>query len=303
MTRYRRRNSANRINNQLAHYTKVLAIATIILTISTIFLVYFNYNLSSSNEKLTNITTEFYSYHPPDVSLIKGMILKLYVLRDNNSGTYLTVVGVSSVYNSAQSDDIAVVRQKNLGKSYSFENLKMTIYEVQPNLITSYDLESQLNDTIDIEGIPFPIPVKPGDLPRKIPTLITYHMGNNIDLNTTCNISIKGNTSQTSNIHTFSKNLLTNQITMEPVLSACNITMKANITNIEVIHPISKKIMANLTTAEPVDIKYVVGQDIAHVNLNASTYSIGVRYTEDKEIYLNWKRRFLASYGTVSITT
>ena len=90
---------------------------------------------------------------------------------------------------------------------------------------------------------------------------------------------------------------------MEPVLSACNITMKANITNIEVIHPISKKIMANLTTAEPVDIKYVVGQDIAHVNLNASTYSIGVRYTEDKEIYLNWKRRFLASYGTGSITT
>ena len=305
MSRYRRVLSANSnkqlalYTEKLANYTKVLAFATTLLFIATLGLVFINQNLSESNENLTNVTTEFYRYHPPDVSLIHGSIYKLFVLRDNNSGTYLTLLGISSIYNSAQSDDIALIRQKKLGETIEFVSPKIKLIEGNLN---TYNLNLKVNDTIQIEGNPFPIPVKPGEAPKIVPTSITYRMERILDYNTPCYILIKGNSSHSKYNHTFNYDNLTNQFIPEPDVSTCDLTIQTNVTDLEVLHPISKEIITNLTNTEPVEIKYVVGQNKAIVNLNHITYYINVEYTEDKETYQNWKIKFLTAYSPISFT-
>ena len=284
---------------KLAKYTRILAIATILLVVATLGLLAINHNLSESNEKLTNVTTEFYRYHPPDVSLIHGSIYKLFVLRDNNSGTYLTLLGISSIYNSAQSDDIALIRQKKLGETIEFVSPKIKLIEGNLN---TYNLNLKVNDTIKIEGNPFPIPVKPGEVPKVVPTSITYHMERILDYNAACYILLKGNSSHSKYNHIFNYDNLTNQYIPETDVSTCDLTIQTNITDLEVLHPISKEIITNLTNAEPVEIKYIIGQNRAIVNLNYGIYYINVEYTEDRETYQNWKIKFLTSYSPVSVT-
>ena len=101
----------------------------------------------------------------PDVSLIEGYAAKLYVFHDNKSEPSFTVIAIASVYNSAQSDDIALVKQKYLGISHKpFENKKVTIYELYGNSITNiYEEDIGNNDTISIEGPFSPIPIIPGE--------------------------------------------------------------------------------------------------------------------------------------------
>lgn len=42
-----------------------------------------------------------------------------------------------------------------------------------------------------------------------------------------------------------------------------------------------------------------MGSETASIKMNDShTYTIDVRYTEDKETYRDWKRIFLSEYGT-----
>lgn len=194
MRRYRGSLSANKISKELANYTKILAIATIILAIATILLVFVNQNL-------TDITKEYYKYNSPDVSLIEGYIAKLYVLRDNNSGsTYFTILGMSSVYNSALSRDVALLKQKNLGNSF--------------NLSKSNKIGR--NDTISIEGSSFPIPISPGESPKNVPLLITYKKERIINTNATVELEIDEKISIIEVLHP-NKTILTNLTSLKPM--------------------------------------------------------------------------------------
>ena len=248
----------------------ILTIATVLLLVVSFLQYQANLELSDSNEKLTNITTEYYRYHSPEVSLIQGNVAKLYVLRDGNSTTYFTVLGIASVYNSALSDDIALVRQENTGNSHKlFDDKKYTIYGVQGNVITPiYEVNIPINDSISIESTTIPIPIIPGEPPKEIPLLMTYRIENTIELNTTVELEII-----------------------------------KEISNIEVIHPNTKKIIANFTALDPTNITYIMGKDMAIVEMNGrNVYNIEVRYTEHKETYQNWKRTFLRPYGLSSLT-
>lgn len=248
----------------------IMAIATVLLLVVSFLQYQANLELSDSNEKLTNITTEYYRYHSPEVSLIQGNVVKLYVLHDGNSATHLTVLGLASVYNCATSDDIALVRQENLGYSYKpVEDQKITVYEVQGNVVTPiYEVNIATNDSISIEGCTIPIPIIPGEPPKDVPLLMTYKIENTIELNTTIELEII-----------------------------------EEISNIEVIHPNSKKIISNFTALEPINITYVMGQDKAIVKRGeVIIYNIEVRYTDNKETYQNWKRTFLRPYGLSSLT-
>jgi len=261
----------NFINNiKLINPNVILAIATVLLLVVSFLQYQANLELSDSNEKLTNITTEYYRYHSPEVSLIQGNVAKLYVLRDGNSTTYFTVLGFASVYNSALSDDIALVRQENTGNTYKlFDDTKITIYGVQGNVITQiYEVNIPINDSISIESTTIPIPIIPGEPPKEIPLLMTYRIENTIELNTTVELEII-----------------------------------KEISNIEVIHPNTKKIIANFTALDPTNITYIMGKDMAIVEKNGrNVYNIEVRYTENKETYQNWKRTFLRPYGLSSLT-
>ena len=260
--------SRRKIEDGLTKYTKLMALATLFLFFAACLSAYATIQISDSNEKMTDITKEFYRYHLPEVSLIEGYVGKLYVFRDNKSGSFFTVIGFASVYNSAQSDDIALARQKYLGKSYKpFENTKITIYGVQDNsMIEIYEIDIENNDTISIEGNPSPIAIIPGEPPIDIPLMMTYKSEDDINLNKTVEFEIV-----------------------------------EEISIIEVIHPINKTILANITTLKPTNITYIMGKDSAIVrNSDGRTYNIDVRYTENEDTYRDWKRIFLRPYGISS---
>ncbi|MCK5660883.1 MAG: hypothetical protein KAH86_05940 [Methanosarcinales archaeon] len=160
---------------KLAIYTKKLAVATIVLTVATICLLIVaglslstTQDISESNEKLTNVTEEFYSYHPPNVSLISGYIGKLYVLKKNNSETYLTVFGYYSPYNSASADDIALVQQAHIGESFIGENGAVTV----------------------VEGVITPFPVIQGKFSGELPLMSTLKIRQSIEMNVTIDVEI-----------------------------------------------------------------------------------------------------------------
>lgn len=249
----------------LAYATIVLAFATVVLAIATGILAIETIKLSNSNEKLTNITLEYYGYHLPKVSLIQGNVANLYVFRDNNSGPYLTVLGLASVYNSAESDDIALIRHKYIGTSFRpYANNIIKLHTVQGNSIQSYEIDIGNNDTISVEGNQFPIPISPGEQKKDIPLLITYKPEDIVDLNT-------------------------------PI----GLVILEEITIIEIIHPVEKTILTNLTALKSTNITYIMGEDTAIVKSNdGNTYNIEVRYTEDVETYRDWKKMLLRPYGS-----
>lgn len=217
--------------------------------------------ISDSNEKLTNITDEHYKYHPPEVTLIKAYVSKLYVLKDNNSGTYLSILGIASIYNSALSDDIALVRQKNIGQLDKPFEYKIKI------LVGDKSYEGPLmpsNVVKSVEGNLFPTSVIPGNPPADVPLLTTYKTSKIMNLNKTIDFVVD-----------------------------------TNFSVIEVIHPVNKTILTTLTSFEPTNVTYIMGSETASIKMNDShTYTIDVRYTEDKETYRDWKRIFLSEYGT-----
>lgn len=239
-------------NDVIVKYTKILAIATVILAVATLILAISTIKLSDSNEKLTEITEEFYRYHPPDIGLTSGYVAKLYVLRNNSYGTYITVLGIYSIYNSASSDDIALVRKTNLKESFK----PLDIQDVS------------INDSLSIEGNLFPISIIPGESPKEMPILVTRKIEKMIEND--------------------------DEIKLE---------IKSDISRIEVIHPTDNKILTNLTVLNPCNITFTMGQNTAIVEMNDSIkYNIDIRYTEDYEIYQNWKRTFLRPYGISSFT-
>ena len=246
-----------------ARFTKILAIATILLFFVSFLQYQANLKLSESNEILTNITKEFYEYHPPEVSLITGDIDKLYIL-NNNTESKITIVGIASVYNSGLSDDIALVIQKRIGAPPYIQNEKVTLYGVQGNTTTKlYEEYTGRNYTIYIDGNPIPISVPPKEQ-KEIPILMTYKL--------------------------------------EKASETVELEIMEELSDIEVIHPTNKTILKNITALKPATITYTMGNDKAFVKCDDGiSYKIDVRYTTNEETYMDWKASFLRQFGVSSL--
>lgn len=202
---YRCLNKRN-IDEDLSKYTKILAFATIILAIATVLLVFETLKLSDSNERLTKISEEFYKYHPPDVGLTPGYISEIYVLRNSSYGTLISVLGVYTIYNSAISDDAALIKKTNLRES-----------SIPPDIPNK-----TISGYTTIEGNSFPIPIIPGDPPKQLPLLVTRQIGIIIEDNSTIYLEIQENISKIEIIHPVNMTILSNLTALEP----CNVTYK-----------------------------------------------------------------------------
>lgn len=179
-----------------------LIIFTFLLVIVAIFQYNVNLKISESNEKLTIATTEFYKYHPPEVVLIKGQVIKLYVLKDS-TGNYFTIVGLASVYNSALSDDIALIEKKYIKNSYLIK-------------ASEKDDSSTIEGNLYIEGNIFPIPLNPGDS-NDFPLLGTFKTNDLINQNFTIDVTVNTTVSIIEVIHPINKTILANLTAFEPI--------------------------------------------------------------------------------------
>ena len=254
----------------VSYIIPIISIVIALLLVYVSFLqLQVNDKLADSNEKLTNITTEYYRYHPPEVSVIQGYVGKLLVFSDGNRGTYITILGLASVYNNAQSDDIALVRVKNFRKSIRGYGLK-THFNIEENHKIPDDT-APFYFTVIFEGNSFSIPVIPGNSPKEIPLIITlFDEFRDLNIN-----------------HANNKNN--------------NMSIIIDELNIEVVHPNNKEIMENLTVLKPIEINYTIGQNKAQVKSNdGKIHEIIVKSTQNKEIYDTWKLNFLSSYGSSS---
>ena len=189
----------NENDENIAKYTYWLVIVTVFLVIVTVFLVavgslqyIVSSNIADSSEKMTNITYEFYRYHPPEVSLINGHIGALFVCQDKDMGTFLTIYGVGEVYNSAQSNDIALVR---------------------PNIRIGNQIK---NGAMFIEGNQNYIPIIPGEEPKSIPVMATYQQNSSLILNYSIQLNVDPNISQIEVIHPIDKKTLGSIKLLEP---------------------------------------------------------------------------------------
>lgn len=196
MTKNRRsrKNKVNEENNEkLTKATCWLVIATILLVVVGGLQLILSSNLVDLNEKMTNITFEFYRYHPPDVSLTNGYIARLFVCQDKSMGTYITLYGMGEIYNSDQSNDIALVRPKKLAMEQTFDNGRIVI-----------------------EGNRNYISIIPGEEPKLIPILVTYQINKDFVLNDSIDINVNSNISQIEVIHPLDKKILNNIKVLEP---------------------------------------------------------------------------------------
>lgn len=252
--------------NELVKVTRWLFYATVILALVAALQFAGTLKIADSNEKMTDITEIFYEYHPPNVTLIDGSFAKLYVLKQNGSNTEISVVGIASVYNSALSDDVALVK-KNVYSTpyYPLSEAKFIFYIVNNttgDIYSTTEVPIIINDTLFVEGNSFPLPVNPGSF-TYIPIMLTIKSNSDVPLN-----------------------------------KSINFTIDHNHTRFEVVHPTTKKQISNFSSCETSHITYIMGENIAHVTeITGREYIVDVRYTEDKEVYTEWKNIYLLQYG------
>lgn len=169
---------------------------TIWLVIATIALVFVGVFQCYISSQLTDITNESYAYHPPKISLTNEYVASMFVCQDTYMGTCFTIYGEAEIYNSGQSDDIALARPKNLGMQQQFETGR-----------------------IIIEGNRDFIPIIPGAKPKQIPILVTLQSDENITENSSVHLNVLPNVSIFEFVHPVDKHIL-NEI---PVLGTVNI--------------------------------------------------------------------------------
>ena len=183
------------------HQAAIMAIATIIIAIST----YYTYQ---ATDQIAEITQQEYEYHPPKVTVTYGQVIKLYVLRNESCGTYISLVGLAHVYNSGIANDIAVIQQKGRGLGYG------SAIQTEENVM--------IDAIVDFEGSPYPVPLSPGAFPTEMPILITSHTDKMIELNSTMELIIKKEDARLEVIHPINKKLIDNITSLESI----NITYK-----------------------------------------------------------------------------
>ncbi len=234
------------------------------------WLVLFTLCLAVFSGVLTFSTYNAYKYHPPDVSVVYGSVLKLYVLNNSKYETCLTIVGISQVYNSGIADDDAFVRQQywGLGTNTTMErDLGFSLIFVQGGeVIQRIRATEKVDARLSLEGSPYPIPVRAGGPAVEIPILLTSSTKEKFELN-----------------------------------SRLNLTIGKDI-KIEIIDPINKNVTANESAfVGPATISYIMGETTAKMETSdGRLLTIDVRYTEDVDTYKSWKKTFLSDRGIVA---
>ncbi|MBN2488513.1 MAG: hypothetical protein JXA98_05750 [Methanosarcinaceae archaeon] len=170
----------------------LLVIATICLVIVGGLQYSATCEVAKSNAILTNITSEHYKYHPPNVSLTNEYIGKMFIYQDNDKTT-VTIYGIGSFYNDGKSDDIALARPSSLGEVLKNE----TVWIVR-------------------EGNRDSIPIIPSEEPKRIPILVSYQLNESININGRVYISISPDISQIEIIHPLNKTILKNITILSP---------------------------------------------------------------------------------------
>lgn len=246
------------------HQAVIMIIVTVSIAASTCQMV-------EVNKQLTKITDEFYEYHPPNITVTYGQVTKLYVLRNESCGTYISLVGLAHVYNSGTADDVAVIRQKGLGL---VSNLPATRKEEEIVKVYSEDQLYQILVTTRIdevdepaseyfEGSPYQVAVIPGASPVEMPILITSRIDKVIESNATIELIIE-----------------------------------EGYARLEVIHPTTKELIGNITSLEPINITYKMGEGTADAEtIDGRTLIMDVRCTENVDTYIYWKKTFMHEHG------
>jgi hypothetical protein len=150
--------------------------ATIAMAVFSCLLWDVNRDMAAIDNKLTNLTEEHYRYHPPNVSVISGLAVELYVYRNESKGTYLTIARVSKLYNSGVADDYGVVRLEDTALT-----LGNTIKEDNGERIDALEL-------VECSGEPIPIP-KGGPV-VEIPLCLNFFTREILPLNSRINMQI-----------------------------------------------------------------------------------------------------------------
>jgi hypothetical protein len=244
--------------------TIALVGATIAIAVFSFLLWVATQEMTDINRQLTKITEEHYEYHPPNVSVISGMVLELYVYRNESNGTYLTIAGLSKFYNSGVADDYGVVRPKHWGLSPKTESEVKLMY----SLLLDENLTLEVTGVREIDTYRFvecpgvPIPVSPGGPVEEIPLFENFITKDTLNLNTTINLTTR------------------------------------NCPLFEVIHPISKEVISNISALENNNISYVMGAKKANAELiDGRKVDIAAYYTEDFNTYERWKKEFLRRHN------
>jgi hypothetical protein len=253
----------NAWNKKLTKYSVGIAF---LLFLVAAFQGYISHEISESNDMLTKVTVQEYSYHQPDVSLVDSYILKLYVYEINETTTKFSFLNLARVYNSAQSDDIALVTPKDLMKvEKSYELKGATKYFKNEssggNLQSIYYYPTSYYITY-MEGLPFPIPIIPGNEPQEIPffrTKVYTHKANDTVFNFTLNDAL------------------------------------------EVRYP-NGSLMKEIVIPTTSSIVYIKGDETVIVTVdNNLSYAMGVRFTNNETVYDGWKTQFLLKYSSSSV--
>lgn len=253
----------NVLSKKLNSYSVGIAF---LLLVVTAFQGYISHEISESNDMLTEVTVQEYSYHQPDVSLVDSYILKLYVYEINETTTKFSFLNLVRVYNSAQSDDIALVAPKDLMKVEKSDGFKGITIELKSEssgeVFSQYIIPSEPAYITYIEGLPFPIPIIPGNEPEEIPffrTIVYTHNVNDTVFNFTLNDSL------------------------------------------EVNHP-NGSLMKEIVVPTTSSTVYTKGDETVIVTVdNNLSYAMDVRFTNNETVYDGWKTQFLLKYSSSSV--
>lgn len=198
------------------HQAAITVIVTVLTVIATVFIMIFNgllwsvtLQMAEIDQQLTKVTGEYYEYHPPKVTVTYGQVTKLYVLRNESCGTYISLIGLAHVYNSGIANDIAVIQQKGRGSGYD-----SAIQTEENGMIAAI---------VDFEGSPYPVPLSPGAFPTEMPILITAHTDKVIELNSTIELIIEKEYARLEVIHPINKKLIDNITSLESIDITYNI--------------------------------------------------------------------------------
>ncbi|SFM72332.1 hypothetical protein [Methanolobus profundi] len=223
--------------------------------------------ISDSNKILANVTAQEYGYHQPDVSLVDSYYVKLYIYQINETATKFSFLNLARVYNSAQSDDIALVKPKNIMKTARIPDLGVGVIYIVDNssgeVLIQQNFSFPPGYTYSIEGLPFPVPVIPGDSPQEIPFFLTIDSTHE-----------KDHESFGFNIND----------------------------SLEVYHP-NGLLMNEINIPTTSSIMYSRGDETVVVKVdNGIAYTIDVRSTDNETTYHNWKNQFLLKYSSSAVT-
>ena len=160
----------------LVFFTALLVVFTGLLWVATQEMGAATREMADINRQLTNITEEYYEYHPPNVSVISGTVVELYVYRNESNGTYLTIAGLSKFYNSGVADDYGVVRPED------------TALELGTTIKVDNGESIDARELVECSGEPIPIP-KGGPV-VEIPLFLNFFTKETLPLNSIINIKI-----------------------------------------------------------------------------------------------------------------